>query len=357
MGFIRRRQLSAEDIRNNINEDPGEKDLQRQINEIDAEGIDNLNTELQNEISTRIDNDLELTSSIVEKTESLRTELENLNKNLSNVDQDILSKFETQKEYTLSLLEKITSLNTQLESEVIERVNTDLNIKDNITHQLDHLNYKVNHITDGLIQFYKTLSTDPRSKPYADHLLTFIKSNESIKFQNHSHNHIHKNPNIHYHTHKNPHTHHHTHKNKHINSDDSDIENDENESNDNSSIDHKLPLHQPFHNHYNNHGDYKNYHDYQSIKSKSNSKNKKISYKFDETVPIAIKKSPYHRFKYSHDHEYYYPYNHHLNRSVNIYSDKLFVNNDHLIDQNNYADFYRAINSSTDKYKYNKLLH
>ena len=123
MGFIRRRQLSAEDIRNNINEDPGEKDLQRQINEIDAEGIDNLNTELQNEISTRIDNDLELTSSIVEKTESLRTELENLNKNLSNVDQDILSKFETQKEYTLSLLEKITSLNTQLESEVIERVN------------------------------------------------------------------------------------------------------------------------------------------------------------------------------------------------------------------------------------------
>ena len=68
-----------------------------------------------------------------------------------------------------SLNQKLTNL-----SHVVGTMNKELR------HENNNLNHRIDHINSGLYEFYRTLSNDPRSKPYAEHLLAFIESNKKF---------------------------------------------------------------------------------------------------------------------------------------------------------------------------------
>ena len=461
MGFITKNNkvYTTNDAINDIKKDIGESYLQDTISQIniDENAISEIKEDLDNEIDVRINSDLDLTNTILTKTESLKNELENLNINLLSNDEDLLNKLKTEQEYTKSLLLKIKELNEDLEVEVISRINKDIEIKqeqdmDNkltqqaftdltqlfntkltdlsnsfdqklnaqselskkllhdqsvlfdqkLKEQIESVNIKLNqqsesfnqklsgrseslnqrlndqselfnqklkstnkHIDDifkefnyknerfskrleninyGLYQFYMTLLHDPRCKPYSEHLLEYIKSSKEINHHNykyyskhHKHDHTVNGKHHHYHyPHNNFHdnhldTYHQGDNDKYIHVDK--IDTDEDTNLNDTPINDKKDRVNP------------------------------VSYYFDKSRPAYVKGKKYHDDYYSyynsdhfHSPDHHNSYSSFPNRNISIYSDKIYLQDETSVNRYNYAEFYKALNSTKDKYKYNKLL-
>ena len=373
MGFIKtnNKTYTLNDKINDINRDIGESYLQDQISNIDVNSINelklnlnnesesrinsdlNLRKDLDDEVDIRIKSDLELTNALLTKTDDLKNELENINHKLVSGDQGILDELKIEQENTKNLLKKIKELNEDLEIEVIDRINKDIELKknqksntesinslENVSEQFNQnlnklidtidgmnkkinqnntkLNYRIDYMNSSIYELFKSLSNDPRCKPYTEHLLVYLNSIKKydkseydiLHLDNHKHNSVNSHVNNEY-----------EYDNQAKSGTIKNIESNLNEENDIDA------------NHINN-----------------------------NTKPIKHRnKSHPTYYHYHHGDKYSSNSNHDLksdlsNKSISIYSENTYVNGENLIDKNNYAEFYRVLNSSKDKYKYNKLL-